>query len=99
MKQRRVTEPDPATKATARDVAEETGVSVATVSRVLNGRGSVAPHTRRLVHEAVDHGTPAPRISNRRALPVGGGHLESDEHDQVADRPADGADRLLNLPW
>jgi LacI family transcriptional regulator len=56
MKQRGVTEPDPAEKAIVRDVAKETGVSVATVSRMLNGRGSVAPHTRRLVHAAVERG-------------------------------------------
>lgn len=53
-----------------RDVARETGVSIATVSRVLNGRANVAPRTRALVLEAVERygvsapvprGTPAPR--------------------------------------
>jgi LacI family transcriptional regulator len=74
MKQRGVTEPDPAGKATVRDVAEETGVSVATVSRVLNGRGSVAPHTRRLVHEAVERlgsRAPTPRQPSAAARTAG----------------------------
>ncbi|MFI7224347.1 LacI family DNA-binding transcriptional regulator [Nonomuraea angiospora] len=31
-----------------RDVAAETGLSIATVSRVLNGQANVAPHTREL---------------------------------------------------
>ena len=36
-----------------RDVAEAAGVSIATVSRVLSGRGSSAPATREKVHSAV----------------------------------------------
>jgi LacI family transcriptional regulator len=36
-------------RATIRDVAKETGLSIATVSRVLNGRANVAPHTRERV--------------------------------------------------
>lgn len=43
-----------------RDIAEETGVSVATVSRVLNDHVNVAPRTRDLVLRAVE----------RRKLPV-----------------------------
>jgi LacI family transcriptional regulator len=43
-----------------RDIAEETGVSVATVSRVLNDHVNVAPRTRDLVLRAVE----------RRRLPV-----------------------------
>ncbi|MCU1677309.1 MAG: LacI family transcriptional regulator [Frankiales bacterium] len=41
-------------RATVRSVAADTGVSIATVSRVLNGRAHVAPETRRRVQEAVD---------------------------------------------
>ena len=44
----------PRDRATVRDVAAETGVSIATVSRVLNQQGSVAPETRGLVERAVD---------------------------------------------
>lgn len=38
---------------TIRDIAREAGVSVATISRVLNGRGHVAPETRELVLRVV----------------------------------------------
>ncbi|SDK72804.1 LacI family DNA-binding transcriptional regulator [Nonomuraea jiangxiensis] len=49
-------------RATVRDVAAETGLSIATVSRVLNGRSNVAPHTRELVLRAVGRlGDQAPR--------------------------------------
>jgi LacI family transcriptional regulator len=41
------------TRATVRDVAATAGVSIATVSRVLNGRGNVAPETRELVERAM----------------------------------------------
>ena len=44
----------PRNRATVREVAAATGVSIATVSRVLNQQGSVAPETRRLVERAVD---------------------------------------------
>jgi LacI family transcriptional regulator len=45
-----------------RDVAAETGLSIATVSRVLNGQANVAPHTRELVLQAVGRlGNQAPR--------------------------------------
>ena len=38
---------------TIREVADEAGVSIATVSRVLNGRGDVAPETRELVSRII----------------------------------------------
>ncbi|MEV4641493.1 LacI family DNA-binding transcriptional regulator [Actinoplanes sp. NPDC049548] len=48
--------------ATVRDIAAETGLSIATVSRVLNGYAHVAPHTRELVQAAVERlGPRAPR--------------------------------------
>ncbi|WP_020524247.1 LacI family DNA-binding transcriptional regulator [Catelliglobosispora koreensis] len=40
-------------RATVRDIAAETGLSIATVSRVLNGAANVAPQTRELVLQAV----------------------------------------------
>ncbi|GLW10199.1 transcriptional regulator [Microtetraspora sp. NBRC 13810] len=49
-------------RATVRDIAAETGLSIATVSRVLNGQANVAPHTRELVLQAVGRlGDQAPR--------------------------------------
>ncbi|MEU4833056.1 LacI family DNA-binding transcriptional regulator [Streptosporangium sp. NPDC023615] len=52
----------PRARATVRDVAAETGLSIATVSRVLNGHSNVAPHTRDLVLQAVARlGGQAPR--------------------------------------
>ncbi len=59
-------------RATVRDVAAETGLSIATVSRVLNDHANVAPHTRQLVRQAVDRlGTqaPGPRSARGRAAP------------------------------
>lgn len=40
-----------ARRTTLADIAQAAGVSVATVSKVLNGRGDVAPHTRTRVQE------------------------------------------------
>jgi len=49
-------------RATVRDVAAETGLSIATVSRVLNGQANVAPHTRDTVLQAMGRlGDLAPR--------------------------------------
>ncbi|MEO6712575.1 MAG: LacI family DNA-binding transcriptional regulator [Mycobacteriales bacterium] len=45
---------DAKTRATVRVIAEDTGVSIATVSRVLNNHDNVAPRTRELVLEAVE---------------------------------------------
>jgi len=39
---------------TVRDIAAQTGVSIATVSRVLNGHANVAPETRALVRQAAE---------------------------------------------
>src|SRR5258705_6123943 len=49
-------------RVTVRDIAAETGVSIATVSRVLNDHAHVAPHTREMVRRAAERlGAPAPR--------------------------------------
>lgn len=56
---------------TIRDVARETGVSVATVSRVLNGKGPVREETRQKVEAAVErlsyvpHGAARSLITNK----------------------------------
>jgi LacI family transcriptional regulator, galactose operon repressor len=63
------------TRATVRDIAAQTGVSIATVSRVLNNQTNVAPHTRDLVQRAVERlGTsaPAPRAPGTRKTPGNG---------------------------
>jgi len=44
----------PAGRVTVRDIAAQTGVSIATVSRVLNGQAHVAPETRELVRQAAE---------------------------------------------
>jgi LacI family transcriptional regulator len=49
-------------RASVRDIAARSGVSIATVSRVLNGRTNVADGTRRRVQAAVEQlSVPAPR--------------------------------------
>ncbi|MEV0793178.1 LacI family DNA-binding transcriptional regulator [Kribbella sp. NPDC050459] len=63
----------PRAKATVRDVAAATGVSIATVSRVLNQAGSVAPETRQLVEQAIEElGLRAPAPRGGTAKPVDG---------------------------
>ncbi len=63
----------PRARATVREVAAATGVSIATVSRVLNQQGSVAPETRRLVERAVEElGLRAPSPRGGTAKPVAG---------------------------
>jgi LacI family transcriptional regulator len=53
-------------RVTVRDIAAATGVSIATVSRVLNEHANVAPHTRDLVRRAVEElGAPSPRSTGR----------------------------------
>ncbi len=54
--------------ATIADVAERAGVSVPTVSKVINGRADVAPETRRRVEAAIrEHGYQRPPAPARRA--------------------------------
>ena len=58
-------------RATVRQVAAETGLSIATVSRVLNGHPHVAQHTRELIERAVDRlgpHAPSPRSARMRAV-------------------------------
>jgi LacI family transcriptional regulator len=53
-------------RVTVRAVAAETGLSIATVSRVLNGGGNVAPDTRQRVREVVERlGARAPEPRRR----------------------------------
>jgi LacI family transcriptional regulator len=60
----------PKSRATIREVASAAGVSIATVSRVLNGRPDVAPQTREAVLQVVrDHGF----ATNRSARALSGG--------------------------
>jgi LacI family transcriptional regulator len=57
-------------KVTIREIADQAGVSIATVSRVLNGRGDVADDTRELVSRVIrDHGYTANRSA--RGLSAG----------------------------
>jgi DNA-binding LacI/PurR family transcriptional regulator len=51
--------------ASIREVAKEAGVSIATVSRVINGRGTVAPHLRRQVLDAVNRFEYSPQVGVR----------------------------------
>jgi DNA-binding LacI/PurR family transcriptional regulator len=51
--------------ASIRDVAKEAGVSIATVSRVINGHDSVAPHLRRQVLDAVNRCEYSPAVGVR----------------------------------
>ncbi|MDI6098338.1 LacI family DNA-binding transcriptional regulator [Actinoplanes sp. NEAU-A12] len=58
-------------RVTVRDVAARTGLSIATVSRVLNGRANVAPHTRERVLAVMGElGRQAPRRRGKRATGV-----------------------------
>jgi LacI family transcriptional regulator len=60
-------------RVTVRDIAAETGVSIATVSRVLNQHGNVAADTRALVEQVVARlGARAPLPRGRAAKPVPG---------------------------
>src|SRR5882724_2727084 len=57
----------PPQRATIRDIAATAGVSIATVSRVLNDSASVAPQTRVAVLQAIEqHGFVARRRRGRR---------------------------------
>jgi LacI family transcriptional regulator len=72
LKQDFVSEPvTRARRVTVRDIAAETGLSIATVSRVLNGGGNVAPETRERVRRVVERlgdRAPEPRRRPRAAL-------------------------------
>ncbi len=60
-------------RVTVRDIAAQAGVSIATVSRVLNDHHHVAPHTRELVQRAVEQlGAQAPGARPVPARPITG---------------------------
>jgi LacI family transcriptional regulator len=58
-----------ARRVTVRDIAARTGVSIATVSRVLNGQDHVAPETRELVRNAAEQLRAHPPGSAAPAVP------------------------------
>ena len=60
-----------AQRATMKHIADQVGVSIATVSRVLNGRPDVSPRTRELVLRAVREWGPVPGGA-RTARGIGG---------------------------
>jgi len=67
-------------RATIAAIAEEAGVSIATVSKVLNGRGDVAPDTRERVEASLE------RHSYRRRgkrKPPSAGHIELGDPRQL----------------
>jgi LacI family transcriptional regulator len=57
-------------KVTIREIADLAGVSIATVSRVVNGRGDVAPETRALVMRVIQE---RGYMTNRSARALSGG--------------------------
>jgi len=57
-------------RATLANVAASAGVSVATVSKVLNGRNDVAPATRALVQDLLDEHNYVARRVNRPPWPT-----------------------------
>ena len=59
--------------ATLKDVAKETGLTVSTVSRVLNNRGYISEETRKKVYEAMKKLNYRPNEVARS--------LSDDEHD------------------
>src|SRR2546430_14113539 len=76
-----MSDPDPAGgsgSATIATIAEEVGLSVATVSKVLNGRSDVAPQTRARVQASLDQH----RYRRRpRRQSTGTGHLDLVFHE------------------
>ncbi|GAA2618643.1 LacI family DNA-binding transcriptional regulator [Dactylosporangium fulvum] len=81
-------------RATVRQLAAETGLSVTTVSRALNGQDNVAPRTRELVLQAVGRlGHQAPRRrTDRDAIYVRCPHLLSDYFGVIVSAIAEAAD-------
>jgi DNA-binding LacI/PurR family transcriptional regulator len=71
-----------ARRATIAAIAEEVGVSVATVSKVLNGRGDVAPETRTRVEASLTRHSYRRRS---RRQPPASGHIELVFHTLGAD--------------
>src|SRR5205085_11611919 len=62
-----------APRVTIREIADRAGVSIATVSRVLNGRGDVSDETRELVSRIIrDNGY----VANRSARGLSGGRTD-----------------------
>ena len=60
------------TRASVRDVAARTGLSIATVSRVMNGSEGVRPHTRELVLDVLEELGSAAPVARGHDRPTGG---------------------------
>jgi LacI family transcriptional regulator len=84
-----------ASHVTVRAIAAEAGVSVATVSRVMNGHVQVTPETRELVRQAVQRlGAPAParRATGNGAVYVRCPYVLTDYFGVIASSIADSLD-------
>ena len=69
-------------RVTVRDIAAETGLSIATVSRVLNGGDNVASGTRDRVREVMA------RLGDRAPEPRRNGRFERQQGVAIVARPA-----------
>ena len=72
--------------ATLKDVAKETGLTVSTVSRVLNNRGYISEETRKKVYEAIPcrvYSSQKNQLPSERGSPLA---LKADDEYDRCDR-------------